>query len=187
MFALRHLLALGVAAALITGCGGEPQPQSPASKPQPTGKAPAAPALKRLEQESGRLLDGSPEEFRQRLAELEGYPVVVNQWASWCGPCRREFPFFQRQAAKYRGKVAFLEVDSQDVRDDAEEFLRELPTPFPHFYDKDASIARVFRGGTAWPTTAFYTASGKLAKAHYGAYASEAKLEHDVKAFALDG
>jgi hypothetical protein len=38
-------------------------------------------------------------------------------------------------------------------------FLRKLPVPYPSYYDRDASIARVFRGGIGWPTTAFYNAS----------------------------
>jgi thiol-disulfide isomerase/thioredoxin len=121
------------------------------------------------------------------LAELRGYPVVVNQWASWCGPCRAELPFFERQARKHRGRVAFLGVDSQDSRAEAAQFLKELPVPFPHYFDEDASVARVFGGGRAWPTTAFYTAEGKLSFIHQGAYATEAKLEEDLRRYALDG
>ena len=142
--------------------------------------------LRKLEAQANQLLDGGPDAFRDRLAKLRGVPVVVNQWASWCDPCRFEFPFFERQAKKQRGEVAFLGVDSQDSRDDAEEFLQEFPVPFPHFYDKDASIARVFDGGRAWPTTAFYNADGKLTKTHLGAYATEAKLETDINRYALD-
>lgn len=41
------------------------------------------------------------EAFKARLEALRGHPVVVNQWASWCGPCRYEFPFFQKLAGRY--------------------------------------------------------------------------------------
>jgi thiol-disulfide isomerase/thioredoxin len=112
---------------------------------------------------------------------------VVNQWASWCDPCRAEFPFFGRLARKYEGRVAFLGVDSQDGRGEAARFLRELPVPFPHYFDADASVAREFGGGRAWPTTAFYTADGELSFLHQGAYATEARLDEDIRRYALDG
>ncbi len=113
--------------------------------------------------------------------------MVVNQWASWCGPCRFEFPFFERQADKYEGRVGFLGVNSQDNRDSAAAFLEEFPVPYPHYSDPDGSVARVFRGGRAFPTTAFYGPSGELVYTHIGGYASEAKLEEEVRKYALDG
>jgi thiol-disulfide isomerase/thioredoxin len=149
-----------------------------------TGELP--PPLRALARDAGRLLDGGSDAFEARLKRLRGYPVVVNQWASWCGPCRYEFPFFQRLAAKYQGRVAFLGVNSQDSRSDAEEFLREYKVPFPHYYDKDASVARVFGGGRAWPTTAFYD-RGELVLTRPGAYASEAKLDEDIRRYAFGG
>ena len=137
------------------------------------------------EAERTQLLDGGVAAFEARLQQLRGTPVVVNQWASWCGPCRYEFPFFQRQARKLKGRVAFLGVDSKDTRDAAEAFLREFPTPFEHFFDPDGSVARVFKGGRAWPTTAYYTADGRLARTHYGAYDSEQDLARDIRRYAL--
>ena len=181
----RSLIRLAVLAltAVIGACGAESAPVSGSSG---TGRTDGNP-LARLKAERGELLDGGPEAFNARLAELRGHPVVVNQWASWCGPCRYEFPFFQRQAEKYDGRVAFLGVDSRDSRDAAAAFLKKYPVPFPHFYDKDTRIARLFRGGRAWPTTAFYDASGRLAYTHMGAYPDEARLEADIRKYALDG
>lgn len=98
-----------------------------------------------------------------------------------------EFPFFQSLARKYRGEVAFLGVDSGDNREDAEEFLDEFPTPYPHYFDPDIEIARVFEGGQAFPTTAFYNSAGELTQTSLGAYATEAKLEEDIERFALGG
>ncbi len=138
-----------------------------------------------LKAQENRLLDGEPEAFRERLAQLRGHPVVVNQWASWCGPCRLEFPFFRDQARKLEGQVAFLGVNSKDSREEAAAFLEQLPVPFPHYYDPDASIARVFRGGRSWPTTAFYDAKGELAFTHQGQYRSEADLAADIRRYAL--
>lgn len=132
------------------------------------------------------LIDGGPVAFRTRLAGLRGTPVVVNQWASWCGPCRFEFPCFGSQAERLKAKVAFLGVDSRDARGDARRFLAEHPVPFESFFDPDASIARVFRGGRSGPTTAFYTAGGKLAFTHQGAYPEEADLAADIARYATD-
>ena len=169
------------------GCGSEPSPSALSDLPHRdrTAKLPAE--LRALERQAGQLLDGGTDAFEAHVAKLRGHPVVVNQWASWCGPCRYEFPFFQRLAAKYAGRVAFLGVNSQDSRGDAEAFLREFPVPFPHYYDKDTSIARLFGGGRAWPTTAFYDKAGEVVETHLGAYASEAKLDEDIRRYALGG
>jgi len=59
--------------------------------------------------------------------------------------------------------------------------------PYPQYYDKDASVARVFRGGQSWSTTAFYSATGKLAFTHIGSYATQAKLDQDIRRYALHG
>lgn len=179
------LLAVTATSAALGACGSDAREDA---RPRPAD-APATgnDSLERLKADGGRLLDGGPDAFVDRLAELRGHPVVVNQWASWCAPCRFEFPFFRRQGEKLEGRVGFLGVNSQDSRADAAAFLRELPVPFPHFYDHDASIARVFRGGRSWPTTAFYDAEGRLVFTHQGAYASEAKLAEDIQRYAIDG
>ena len=111
-------------------------------------------------------------------------PVVVNKWASWCGPCRHEFPFFRSQARKRKGEVAFVGVNSQDNRADAREFLAEHPVPFKHFEDPDQEIAASFNGVQGFPVTAFYGADGKREFVHYGGYASEAKLAEDIERYA---
>lgn len=156
-------LLVVVAAVLLAGCGsGEGGP-------------------------SGRLLGGGLDAYKARLADARGRPVVVNQWASWCGPCRAEFPYFQQLARKYDSRVVFIGVNSRDSRDGANEFLAQFPTPFEHFEDPDAEIARSFRGGRAWPTTAFYTADGKLNYTHQGSYRDESDLERDIVTYAIDG
>jgi cytochrome c biogenesis protein CcmG, thiol:disulfide interchange protein DsbE len=180
-------LAFVVAALVASACGSDPAPVNDDSVVALKPAKDSPPELKKLVRQANRLLDGGPNAFEVRLTELRGYPVVVNQWASWCGPCRAEFPFFQRLARKYEGRVGFLGVNSQDARGDAERFLREFPVRFPHYYDKDALVARVFGGGRAWPTTAYYTADGELANTHLGAYATQAKLDEDIRRYALRG
>jgi cytochrome c biogenesis protein CcmG/thiol:disulfide interchange protein DsbE len=168
--------ALAVLALVVAGCGSGGSGTA----------SPAVPAA-RLGAEAGQLLGGGTAAFRRQLGALRGTPVVVNQWASWCGPCRFEFPVFASLARRYRGHVAFLGVDSQDSRDDARRFLRQLRVPYPSFYDPDVSVARTFRGGAAWPTTAFYDAAGGLVHTHVGPYDSAASLDADVRRYAVAG
>lgn len=168
--------ALATLALALTGCAGDR-----ADPPLPTPATQLAdPALRKLERQAGRLLDGGPDAFRARLRELRGTPIVVNQWASWCPACRSEFSYFRRMALKYRGRIAFLGVDSQDSRSRAEDFSKKHPVPFPHYYDPDVKIARIFRGGVAWPTTAFYGADGRLLYTRPGGYAKASVLEEDI-------
>ena len=136
---------------------------------------------------TSRLLDGGVTAYESKLWDLRGRPIVVNQWASWCGPCRTEFPIFREQAAKREGQVAFLGVDAMDVRGAAAAFLDEQPTGYPHFFDKQAKVARTFGGGRVWPTTAFYDAQGKVVYARQGAYSDEQDLARDIDRYLLGG
>jgi cytochrome c biogenesis protein CcmG/thiol:disulfide interchange protein DsbE len=168
--------ALALAAVAVAGCGKGPD-------------APVAPARQAtaLPSEAGRLVGGGRAAFERQVRALRGTPIVVNQWASWCGPCRFEFPFLRAAAERYRGRVAFLGVNSNDSRSEAQAFLRENPVPFPSFYDPDVKVAREFKGGFAWPTTAYYDRSGRVVNTHAGVYATQAKLEEDIRQYALRG
>ena len=170
---MRRLSVIALNAALVGALGGCGSDGS---------DAPSAPAVgaDRLAAQTGTLRGGGLKAYEAQLAKLKGTPVVVNQWASWCGPCRFEFPFFISQAKRLKGKVAFLGVDSNDAREDAEKFLREFPTPYPHFEDGDLDIARSFRGGRVWPSTAFYDAKGDLVYTHHGAYPSEERFAEEI-------
>jgi cytochrome c biogenesis protein CcmG, thiol:disulfide interchange protein DsbE len=122
-------------------------------------------------------------DFETYIAK-QGKPVVVNKWASWCGPCRHEFPFFGNQARKRKGEVAFVGVNSQDNRADAQEFLAEHPVPYKHFEDPNQEIAASFDGVQGFPVTAFYRANGEREYVHIGGYASEADLAEDIERYA---
>ena len=142
------------------------------------------PPLDRLYSRPNELLSGGPEAFERTLRSLRGHPVVVNKWASWCGPCRSEFPFFQKQVARRGKQVAFLAVDSEDARDEAREFLEEFPVPYPSFFDPKSDIAERLGSERNFPTTTFYDAGGELVYTKPGGYASEAALEDDIREYA---
>ncbi len=189
---LRGLAGLLLAAALglaITGCGSSGGAGNPDSRLTPDqAKEPipgAPPQLAEIRSQAGQVLDGGRDAFDARLERLRGTPVVVNKWASWCGPCRFEFPWFQSLAHDRGGKVAFIGVNSNDSSGSAQTFLSELPLPYPSYADPDLEIAQELGGPPqAMPATAFYDRSGKLAYTHIGQYQNERQLIADVNRYA---
>jgi cytochrome c biogenesis protein CcmG, thiol:disulfide interchange protein DsbE len=181
---VRRLAVIAVCAcAVLAACGSDDdEPRSAAIQPAKLTGAPAP--IAKLHSQGGQLLDGGADAFEQRLKRLRGYPVVVNKWASWCGPCRYEFPFLQKQAVKRARTVGFIGVDSNDNDGDAQDFLSDFPVPFPSYKDPNLEIAAVFNAVQAFPSTAFYDQRGKLAYVHQGSYASEAKLAADIERYA---
>lgn len=182
---------LALAALAIAGCGssGNGNPDSRLTEQQ--AKAPisgAPPQLAAIRAQANQLLDGGTDAFDARLAQLRGTPVVVNKWASWCGPCRFEFPWFQSLAEKRGGQIAFLGVNANDSSGSAETFLSELPLPYPSYSDPDLKIAQDLGGPPqAFPTTTFYDRSGEQVFTHPGVYGSEADLVADVNKYAAGG
>ncbi len=179
---MRRFGVLALCALALGGCGSA-SPKS-AGKPDPAALEGSPAPLAAVHSQAGQLLGGGADAFKQRLDKLRGYPVVVNKWASWCGPCRAEFPYFQRQSTKLGKKVAFLGVNSNDNDGDARSFLRQFPVSYPSYSDGNLAIAAVFKGVQAFPTTAFYDKKGALAYVHQGAYLSEDKLVTDINRYA---
>jgi thiol-disulfide isomerase/thioredoxin len=178
--------ALGLAA-VAGGCGAEVGPGNPASKATDYERALAGapPPLADLYDHGNELLPGGLAAYEKRLEELRGHPVVVNKWASWCGPCRAEFPFFQSLAARHGKRVAFLGVDADDSDDAARTFLRELPLPYPSYSDPDLEISDEIGAEAEFPATAFYDAGGELVYLHRGGYQDQADLAADIDRYAL--
>jgi thiol-disulfide isomerase/thioredoxin len=86
---------------------------------------------------SSPLVDRSSSRFRSDLAAFRGKVVVINFWASWCGPCKAEMPALEQVSKEYGGKpVTFIGVDSSDVRDSAGKLLADLKITYPTVYDK---------------------------------------------------
>jgi cytochrome c biogenesis protein CcmG/thiol:disulfide interchange protein DsbE len=186
---VRAALAIaGLIAALgLGGCansgGGNPNSRlTPDQANAPLKGAP--PQLAAIRSQANQLLSGGTDAYASRLAQLRGTPVVVNKWASWCGPCRFEFPWFQSLGSKRGGQIAFLGVNSDDSDSAATQFLSELPLPYPSYTDPDLKIAQEIGGPPhAFPTTAFYDRSGKLVFTHPGVYQSEQDLIADVNRY----
>jgi thiol-disulfide isomerase/thioredoxin len=181
------LAAACLAASLTLGAcgGGEDDGGAPPPPDYKTALAGAPAKLAALYKQGNALIDGGSDAFQQQLDRLRGYPVVVNNWASWCGPCREEFPVFQRTAASDGKRVAFVGVDSQDSDAAATTFLEEYPVPYPSYTDPDKGIGKDFLDSpVGLPATAFYGADGKLEFVHTGPYESRADLVADIKRYA---
>ena len=168
------------------GCGTSEGSDGGAHPDYAKALAGSPPPLAALHDQANDLLGGGQEAFEGRLAKLHGYPVVVNVWASWCVPCRQEFPVLQKLSARYGKKVAFLGLNSEDSDDAAATFLREEPVPYPSYTDPDKAIAESI-GVVGFPDTAFYDRNGKLLYLKQGPYTDDSDLEADVRRYAVGG
>jgi cytochrome c biogenesis protein CcmG/thiol:disulfide interchange protein DsbE len=136
--------------------------------------------LNGLYAQANTLISGGQAAFDARMKELVGTPVVVNKWASWCGPCQAEFPIFQDGAVKHGKEVAFLGLNSGDKDAAAKKFLDTRPLPFPSYTDPDSRIAQLREIGAGFPMTFFVDRSGKTVYTHTGPYTSQKQLDEDI-------
>ena len=175
------VVALGVSACGSSG-GGTSTAKAPDYKQALAG---APKRLAKLYAQGDRLVSGGPSAFGSQLGALRGHPVVVNVWASWCEPCRMEFPYLQRLSAKYGKRVAFIGVDTKDDDAAARTFLGEFPLPYPSYTDPNQDIARSVGATVGLPDTAYFDADGKRVFLKQGQYASESDFAADIKRYAL--
>jgi thiol-disulfide isomerase/thioredoxin len=160
----RRLLALAaVAASLLVACAQPPAVREGGGRP--TASVTTAPA--------------KPGAIRARFAgfaggpaftlpeDLRGRPLVLNVWASWCKPCRREMPAFQSVYLKTQGTVGFLGVDYLDQADAARRLAADTGVTYPLAADPKGTEVAKF-GVTALPTTLFFSADGVLRGRRFG-------------------
>ena len=144
-------------------------------------KLAGAPApLASLYGEADQLLGGGRKAFDARLRTLRGHPVVVNKWASWCSPCRAEFPIFQQVASERGTQTAFVGVNAGDKTPAARKFLADRPLPFPSYEDPTEVISRALEVPSNYPSTVFIDAKGKPVFTHTGQYVSVQQLTTDI-------
>lgn len=115
-----------------------------------------------------------------KLSDLRGQPVVVNLWASWCGPCKSEMPGFDNICQMYQGKVAFMmiNVTGIDTLADAKKYISDNGYIFPVYYDTDNSMAANYYSGSV-PMTYFINSKGECVTYAVGAI-DEATLEQGI-------
>jgi len=107
------------------------------------------------------VLNGNGQD-RFRLSAQKGKPVLLDFWATWCGPCRAEAPVVARTAARYADKgLVVVGVNTSDEEGNAEEYAKSKGFKFPIAYDKGNQAARAFHVDTL-PTLVLISKDGKI-------------------------
>ncbi len=148
----------------------------------PTGAVPIGAALRDVK------LDGlnGPS---HRLAEFRGKPLIVNLWASWCGPCRAETASLERLAwhdeAQY---FRIIGISTDDIRQEAQGWLAQSNATISHFLDHD-TVLETMLGADHIPLTVLVDAQGRVIERVYGAqtWDDTAHLARIRRAFHLTG
>ena len=116
-------------------------------------------------------LDGSE---GAQLGALRG-PMVINVWGSWCGPCKKEIPYFVAFNKKALGKVALIGVDVEEANaKDGQRFVEENGVTWPNLYDPDGRSRQYF--GMGVPVTWFIAPDGSVAYKKIGEISGEKEL-----------
>jgi thiol-disulfide isomerase/thioredoxin len=156
----RFLLPLAAVAVLAAACTSNgPGPKPPSFVPGESPGATNATTAPLLPTSRFDLPTYSADQFDQLLGQLKGTPVVVNFWASWCGPCREEAPALGTVSREFADKVQFLGVDLNDRTEDALVTIRDFAYPYPSIADPHFEIRNSF-GFFAQPVTVFFDRNG---------------------------
>ena len=118
----------------------------------------AAPAFS-LPNKAGETID---------LGKLKGQVVMLNFWASWCGPCRTEMPLMDQIYKKYSAAgFTLLGVNVDTDSSDAQKFLSQVPVSFPIAFDRDNKVSKLYEV-SAMPSTVFIDRKGNVRSLHRG-------------------
>jgi thiol-disulfide isomerase/thioredoxin len=120
--------------------------------------------------------------FDKLIASHKGKIIYLDFWASWCGPCRKSFPWMNDMQEKYlKQGLVIISVNVDNNKALAEEFLAEVPANFNVFYDPKGKVAQKFKL-KGMPSSYTIDRSGKMVSAHVGFTESKkAKYEEELK------
>ena len=117
------------------------------------------------------------------LKDMRGKPVVVNFFASWCGPCKMEMPYFDEFYHQYGDQVTFMMVNlcafGNDTKENGKKMVEQGGWTFPVYFDTDGDAALKY-AIRSMPTTIFVSPDGELTGRHTGVISREA-LEKTIK------
>jgi len=105
----------------------------------------------------------------RKLSEFRGKPLIINVWASWCGPCQREMNSLERLARSKAGQqFTVIGISTDDYPEAAQAFLRKYKTSFSHFIDRNLLLENML-GADHLPLTLLVDAQGRVLGKYVGA------------------
>ncbi|MBE6587225.1 MAG: redoxin domain-containing protein [Ruminococcaceae bacterium] len=112
-----------------------------------------------------------------RLSDFKGKPVILNFWASWCTPCKKEMPDFNEKYLEYGDEIQFLMIDfaKDDNIEDAKAYVAEMGFAFPVYFDTYGDAAKTY-GVIGFPTTVFIDSDGYIMDSYRGTISEETLL-----------
>lgn len=114
-----------------------------------------------------------------KLSDFKGKPVVLNFWASWCPPCRREMPYFSEVYTEFSADVVFMMVDlidgQRETQSTGQAYIDAQGFKFPVYYDNEQAAATAYQVYSI-PSTYFIYADGYIVSAHKGLIDKETLL-----------
>jgi len=144
---MKHRITAFIATALIASL--------PAMAGDPTGPAPQF----TLNAKGGSTLS---------LAQYKGQVVMLNFWASWCGPCRQEMPLLENIYKQYKKSgFTLIGVNVEPDSNAADKWLQATPVTFPVIYDKDSTVSKAYTV-SGMPSTVFIDRKGNIRVLHRG-------------------
>jgi len=103
-----------------------------------------------------------------RLSDLRGQVVMLNFWASWCGPCRQEMPLLNKIHQKYSpAGFTLLGINMDDDTSNADKLLKEIPVDFPILYDTNSKVSETYKVD-AMPSSVMIDCDGNISYIHKG-------------------